>query len=86
MQSDNNFYATTKVQSIRGISIVLHSFDPILNPFPKFSNLKSFLDNGGKVLILLEEGGERKSSSNVNYFMEEFGISINNGKCHFQNF
>ncbi|KAJ6217546.1 hypothetical protein RDWZM_008703 [Blomia tropicalis] len=46
----------------------------------EFSNLKSFLDNGGKVLILLEEGGERKSSSNVNYFMEEFGISINNDK------
>lgn len=32
------------------------------------------------MLILLEEGGERKSASNINYLLEEFGVSINNGK------
>lgn len=31
-------------------------------------------------MILLEEGGERKSASNINYLLEEFGVSINNGK------
>ena len=32
------------------------------------------------MLILLEEGGERKSTTNINYLLEEFGVSINNGQ------
>ncbi|KPM11702.1 intraflagellar transport protein 52-like protein [Sarcoptes scabiei] len=46
----------------------------------EFKSLKSFLENGGKILILLEDGGERKSNHNVNYFIEEYGISVNNDK------
>ena len=46
----------------------------------EFQALKQYLENGdGKILVLLEEGGERKSSSNINYFIEEYGTSVNNG-------
>ncbi|XP_046920041.2 intraflagellar transport 52 [Dermatophagoides farinae] len=47
----------------------------------EFTALKQYLENGdGKILVLLEEGGERKSSSNINYFIEEYGTSVNNDK------
>lgn len=47
----------------------------------EFTALKQYLENGdGKILVLLEEGGERKSSSNINYFIEEYGTSVNNGE------
>ncbi|OTF70998.1 hypothetical protein BLA29_012065, partial [Euroglyphus maynei] len=47
----------------------------------EFLALKQYLENDdGKILVLLEEGGERKSSSNINYFIEEYGTSVNNDK------
>ncbi|XP_027193847.2 intraflagellar transport 52 [Dermatophagoides pteronyssinus] len=47
----------------------------------EFQALKQYLESGdGKILVLLEEGGERKSSSNINYFIEEYGTSVNNDK------
>ena len=32
------------------------------------------------MLVLLSEGGEKKSGCNLNFLLEEFGISVNNGK------
>lgn len=46
----------------------------------EFSALKSFVEAGGKLLIFLEEGGERQYSNNVNYLLEEYGISVNNDR------
>ena len=34
--------------------------------------------HNGSLLILLTEGGESKSNTNINYLLEEFGIFINN--------
>ena len=31
----------------------------------------------GSILVLLTEGGEEASGTNINYLLEEFGISIN---------
>lgn len=44
----------------------------------EFHAIKEYLGEGGNVLILLGEGGEGKYNTNVNYLLEEFGISINN--------
>ena len=35
------------------------------------------MENGVSILILLNEEGEKASKSNINYFLEEFGISVN---------
>lgn len=54
----------------------------ISNPCRKFTvnqyeQLKSLMENGVSILILLNEEGEKASKSNINYFLEEFGISVN---------
>ena len=32
---------------------------------------------GGRVLIIMNEGGEQKQGTNINYMLEQLGISIN---------
>uniref|UniRef100_A0A914LB86 Uncharacterized protein n=1 Tax=Meloidogyne incognita TaxID=6306 RepID=A0A914LB86_MELIC len=44
----------------------------------EFSALRKFLKSGGSLLVLSSEGGEEKNSTNVNFLLEEFGISFNN--------
>jgi intraflagellar transport protein 52 len=39
--------------------------------------LKKYLENGGSLLVSLNEGGEKKFQTNINYLLEEFGIMIN---------
>lgn len=43
--------------------------------------LKQYLDEGGNVLVVLGEGGEKKYDTNINFLLEEFGIMVNNGTC-----
>lgn len=43
----------------------------------EFEAIKEYLSNGGSVLMMLGEGGEGKHSTNVNYLLEEYGISFN---------
>lgn len=38
------------------------------------------MESGGSVLVLLGEGGEAKLETNINFFLEEYGIAVNNGK------
>jgi len=40
--------------------------------------LKFYLEKGGNVLILLGECGESKLNTNLNYLLEQYGISMNN--------
>ncbi|XP_013080339.1 intraflagellar transport protein 52 homolog isoform X1 [Biomphalaria glabrata] len=44
----------------------------------EFSALKAYVESGGSVLVLLGEGGEARFETNINFFLEEFGIMINN--------
>eukprot|EP00811_Abedinium_folium_P013374 NODE_2242_length_2260_cov_2.196437.p1 GENE.NODE_2242_length_2260_cov_2.196437~~NODE_2242_length_2260_cov_2.196437.p1 ORF type:complete len:459 (+),score=155.75 NODE_2242_length_2260_cov_2.196437:111-1487(+) len=39
--------------------------------------VKEYLANGGSVFVMLGEGGESKHNTNINYLLEEFGISVN---------
>jgi intraflagellar transport protein 52 len=39
--------------------------------------LKNFLENGGSILYLSAEGGDSKTGTNFNYFLEEYGIEVN---------
>lgn len=44
----------------------------------EFDDMKSYLEDGGNILITLGEGGETAYDTNLNFFLEDFGISINN--------
>jgi len=44
---------------------------------PEFECIKQYLAEGGNVMLMLGEGGETKFGTNVNYLLEEYGISVN---------
>ncbi|CAG9461231.1 unnamed protein product [Pedinophyceae sp. YPF-701] len=39
--------------------------------------LQQFVSLGGSILVLLREGGEAAAGTNINYFLEEYGMSVN---------
>ncbi|KAL4235510.1 Intraflagellar transport protein 52 [Mactra antiquata] len=43
----------------------------------EFDVLKRYLDSGGSILVLMGEGGESRFDTNINFFLEEFGINVN---------
>mmetsp|Transcript_15415 Transcript_15415/g.21262 ORF Transcript_15415/g.21262 Transcript_15415/m.21262 type:complete len:474 (+) Transcript_15415:247-1668(+) len=43
----------------------------------ELETLKAFVTGGGSLLVLMGEGGEPKHGTNINYLLEEFGISFN---------
>ena len=43
----------------------------------EFEELKSYLHNGGRALVMMGDGGEKQSGTNMNYLLEEFGMSVN---------
>lgn len=45
----------------------------------EMNSIRKFLNSSGHILVMLGEGGENKSNTNVNFLLEEFGIMVNNG-------
>lgn len=43
----------------------------------EFEALKQYIQSGRSVFIILNEGGEAKLNTNINYLLEQFGISCN---------
>ncbi|XP_065311440.1 intraflagellar transport protein 52 homolog [Dermacentor albipictus] len=43
----------------------------------EFSALRDFVTQGGRLLVLLGEGGERRFQTNINFLLEEYGIVVN---------
>ena len=43
----------------------------------EINHLKKYLETGGSILVLLGEGGEKRFDTNINFFLEEYGIMIN---------
>lgn len=43
----------------------------------EFEGLKTYIQGGGSAMIMLAEGGEGRLNTNVNYLLEEYGISVN---------
>ncbi|VDL22098.1 unnamed protein product [Hymenolepis diminuta] len=40
--------------------------------------ITKYIGNGGSVLVLLGENGESEYSTNINFLLKQFGISVNN--------
>lgn len=46
----------------------------------ELSSLKSMVERGDSVLVAMSDGGEERTNTNINFFLEEFGIVVNNGE------
>ena len=46
-------------------------------PAAEFSLLKQYIMEGGAILVLLAEGGEARTGTNINFLLEEFGMMVN---------
>lgn len=66
------------VEKLASASLVIFSGPNEMFTEDEFTAIKEYMRRGGSVLILLGEGGEGKHNTNVNYLLEEFGISVNN--------
>lgn len=43
----------------------------------ELDTLRSYVKQGGSMLVLMSAGGESKLNTNLNYLLEEFGIAVN---------
>lgn len=43
----------------------------------ELQDIRKYLDEGGRVLITMSEGGEQKNNTNINAMLEQVGISVN---------
>lgn len=43
----------------------------------EFDNIKKYISEGGSVLVMLGEGGEKMFNTNINYLLEDYGIMVN---------
>ena len=48
-------------------------------PNRQFKALQHYMDAGGSILMMLGEGGESRFDTNINYLLEQYGMSINAG-------
>ncbi|XP_065091445.1 intraflagellar transport protein 52 homolog [Ochlerotatus camptorhynchus] len=44
----------------------------------EFQYLKDYISEGGRLLLLLGEGGEVNFNTNINFLLEDYGMTINN--------
>ncbi|KAB7501055.1 Intraflagellar transport protein 52-like protein [Armadillidium nasatum] len=44
----------------------------------QFSHIRRHVEEGGSLFVMMEEGGEKKAQTNINFLLEEFGIAFNN--------
>ena len=65
------------MQGFHGKTMILIRFH---SAFFQFEAIKKYVENGGSVLVMLGEGGESKYNTNINFFLEEYGVMINNGE------
>jgi len=45
--------------------------------------MKRYIDNGGSILLTLNEGGEGRQMTNINTFLKNYGVEVNDGNIDF---
>jgi len=43
----------------------------------ELKDMKQYVEEGGKVMLMMHEGGEQKLGTNINALLEQLGISVN---------
>jgi intraflagellar transport protein 52 len=44
----------------------------------ELQDIRRYIDEGGRVILTMHEGGETKMQTNINAMLEQLGISVNN--------
>ncbi|KAL4716458.1 hypothetical protein ACJJTC_015886 [Scirpophaga incertulas] len=44
----------------------------------ELASMKAVVDRGDSVLVMMSDGGEERMNTNINFFLEEYGIVVNN--------
>jgi hypothetical protein len=79
-----NWKLVTNRDDITLEKLVQHRMFVSIGPQKKFQSseieaLKRYMSlHNGSVLILLSEGGESKLNTNINFFLDDYGIFVNN--------
>ncbi|CAM9519151.1 unnamed protein product [Ascophyllum nodosum] len=63
-------------EALRGVSLVIFGSPRERFLQDEFKAIKGFLKGGGSVAFLLGEGGEERLGTNVNYLLEEYGMTV----------
>ena len=63
--------------TLQGVDILVLGAPRAKFSVDEFDALKDFIRAGGSLLVLMDEGGEEALGTNVNYLLEEYGISVN---------
>jgi len=63
--------------NLSGAAMVVFGCPKEMFSTTEFNVLRKYVENGGSVLILMSEGGEMKAGTNINYWLEEYGMSVN---------
>ena len=43
----------------------------------ELQDIRRYIDEGGKVVVMMAEGGENKQNTNINALLEQVGMSVN---------
>ena len=43
----------------------------------ELQDMRRYVDEGGRVMLMMHEGGENKLQTNINFLLEQLGISVN---------
>lgn len=65
------------LDKLREASIVIFGGPRDKYTTAEFDAMKTYMQEGGNIMIMLGEGGETKFGTNINYFTEEFGVAVN---------
>lgn len=44
----------------------------------ELQDIRRYVEEGGRCILMMSEGGETKSATNINAMLEQIGISVNN--------
>ena len=65
------------LDNLRSASIVVFGCPKEKFSTSEFQILKRYVQQGGSILVLMSEGGETRAGTNINYWLEEYGMSVN---------
>lgn len=65
------------MSNLSGASMVVFGCPKEKFSTTEFNVLNKYVAAGGSVLIMMGEGGEMKAGTNINYWLEEYGMSVN---------
>lgn len=80
----NTLFTTDEVNpltffNLPNLKVYLSNLFLLFNGESKINSLKWFIENSGILWILLSEGGEKRLKTNINFLLEQYGFSVNNG-------